>query len=303
MTPPSGEQHPIEASGYRAVVTECGATLRHLSYDGRDLIQGHGPDVMCTAGRGQVLMPWPNRIRDGAWSFDGSDFQLPLSEPARHNASHGLVRWTSWSRGQGDGSSVRMVHRLLAQTGYPWTLDLTVRYALGEHGLTVTMGAVNRSDSPAPFACGAHPYLTAGSSRVDRDELTVPGPVRLLTDDERKLPTGRQDVAGTSYDFRAPRPLGDTVLDHAFTELTRGDDHRARATLRSPTGRGVELWADRSFGWLQAYTADDQGDLARSALAVEPTTAPPDAFNSGADLLVLAPGEVFEAEWGIGAID
>lgn len=305
MRAPSGEQHPIESGGYRAVVTETGATLRSLSYDGRDLIQGHDETAMCSGARGQLLVPWPNRVRDGAFSFEGRSLQLPLSEPDRHNASHGLVRWASWHRHLEDRAapgSVTLGYRSMAQTGYPWTLDLTARYAIGQDGLTVTLTATNLADSPAPFACGAHPYLTTGSEHVDADRLTLPGSFRLLTDDERKLPTGRQDVSGTSYDFRDERPIGDVVLDHAYTDLTRDSDGLSRVTLRSPAGPGVELWADPRFRWLQAYTADDQGPRARTALAVEPTTAPPDAFNSGDDLLVLQTDEVFEASWGIRAL-
>jgi aldose 1-epimerase len=302
VTAPSGEQYPIRFGGYRAVVTESGATLRHLSYDGRDLVQGHDEDQMCSGGRGQLLVPWPNRVRDGAWSFEGRSLQLALSEPARHNASHGLVRWASWHVTDVSDRGVTLGYRLLAQSGYPWTLDLTVRYTLGDDGLAVTLTARNLSDSPAPFAYGAHPYLTTGSASVDDDRLTVPGAVRLLTDDDRKLPVGREDVSGTPYDFRAERRIGDVVVDHAFTDLSR-DDGLARASLRSPTGQGVELWADEHFRWLQAYTGDDQGDLARTAVAIEPTTAPPDAFNSGDDLVVLEPGSLFEASWGIRALD
>lgn len=301
MTPPSGDQHEIAAEGYRAVVTGSGATLRHLSYDGRDLIAGFADDQICSGGRGQVLMPWPNRIRDGAYTFGGRDLQLPLSEAGRHNASHGLVRWTSWQAEESGSArdSACLGYRLMAQPGYPWTLDVAVTYAIGRDGLTVTMSALNRSDSAAPFACGAHPYLTAGSDRVDDDELRLPGSTRLLTDDERKLPTGREPVAGTAYDYREARPIGDTVVDHAFTDLARDLDGHATVRLSAPSGRAVELWADESFAWLQAYTADDQPEVARRALAIEPTTAPPDAFNSGEDVTVLAPGGGFSGSWGI----
>ncbi len=303
MTAPSGDQHLLTHGRYRAVVTQGGATLRALAYDGRDLVQGFAEDGMPSGGSGQVLMPWPNRIRDGAYTFAGSRQQLPLSEPGRHNASHGLVRWVSWSATEQDASSVTMRYRLMAQTGYPWTLDLGCRYALGDDGLTVTMTATNLAESAAPYACGAHPYLTSGSPRVDDDVLTLPGATRLLTDAERKLPTGREPVAGSSYDFGAERPIGDTVLDHAFTDLTRAPDGRARVSLRSPAGHGVELWADERFGWLQAYSGDDQdADTARTALAVEPMTAPPDAFASGDDLVTLEPDATFAATWGIRAL-
>ena len=302
-TSPSGDQHPITHGHYRAVVTQSGATLRSLSYDGRDLVQGFPEDRMPSGGRGQVLVPWPNRIRDGAYTFDSAPQQLPLSEPARRNASHGLVRWVSW-RGESGGNAVTMRYRLMAQTGYPWTLDLACRHALDDDGLAVTVTATNLSAASAPFAYGAHPYLSTGSVSVDDDLLTLPGATRLLTDDERKLPTGREPVAGSAYDFREGRPIGDTVLDHAFTDLSRDPGGRARVELRSAAGNGVELWADERFGWLQAYTGDDQGPgTARTALAVEPMTAPPDAFNSGDDLVVLAPGTTFSATWGIRALD
>ena len=302
-TSPSGDQHLLTHGRYEAVVTESGATLRSLSYDGRDLVQGFPDDRMPSAGRGQVLIPWPNRIRDGVYTFGGASQQLPLSEPARHNASHGLVRWVSW-RAEASGQAVTMRYRLMAQTGYPWTLDLAWRYALDDDGLAVTVTATNLAAESAPFACGAHPYLTAGSAQVDDDDLALPGATRLLTDGERKLPTGREPVAGSPYDFRERRPIGDTVLDHAFTDLVRGTDGRARVVLRSPAGNGVELWVDERFGWLQAYSGDDQGpDTARTALAVEPMTAPPDAFNSGDDLVVLDPGATFSATWGIRALD
>ena len=97
MVAPSGEQFEVAAGGYRAVVTESGGALRVLTYDGRPLVDGFGADEMSAGGRGQLLMPWPNRIGDGAYSFDGRDLQLGLTEPARHNASHGLARWAAWS--------------------------------------------------------------------------------------------------------------------------------------------------------------------------------------------------------------
>ena len=62
----SGEQFEIEGGGYRAVVTESGGALRLLEHDGRPLVDGFGADEIAPGGRGQLLVPWPNRIRDGA---------------------------------------------------------------------------------------------------------------------------------------------------------------------------------------------------------------------------------------------
>jgi aldose 1-epimerase len=300
---PSGEQHEISGSGYRAVVTECGAGLRVLEHEGRPLVDGYAEDEMASAGRGQLLVPWPNRIRDGQYAVDGRQLQLPLSEPARHNASHGLVRWVAWHVVERTGDSLTMGCRLMAQSGYPWTLDVRATYAVGTDGLTVTQSATNLAAQPAPYAHGAHPYLTVGEGPVDGWELTLPAATRSLSDPERKLPTGRQAVAGTDVDFRAPRRIGGLELDHAFTDLTRDDAGRATVELREPaTGRAVALWADAAHPWLMVYTADEDPAGPRRALAVEPMTAQADAFRSGEDLLMLSPGQTFSASWGIRAL-
>jgi aldose 1-epimerase len=307
MVAPSGDQFEIAAGGYRAIVTECGATLRLLEHDRRPLLHGFADDEMSGAARGQLLVPWPNRIRDGAYSFDGRDLQLGLTEPALGNASHGLVRWAAWAPEEHAASSVSLGYRLMAQSGYPWTLDLHVLYDLSADGLTVTQTATNLGDRPAPYASGAHPYLTAGSGPVDGWELTLPASLRLLADD-RKLPVDEEPVEGTPYDFRMPRPLRDIVLDDAFGDLARGEDGAATTQVRDPaTGRGVALWVDRHHPWLMVFSADDGWDPPRQALAVEPMTAPPDAFRTGRDLLTLAPagqpGDEVSVSWGVRALE
>lgn len=306
MVAATGEQVRIEADGYVAVLTQGGATLRSLEYAGRALLDGFALDEMPTGGRGQVLAPWPNRIGDGRYDFNGSTYQLPLSEPARNNASHGLVRWVAWTLHAQDAASSTWVYRLMAQSGYPWSLDLSVTYALDQRGLSVVQRVRNLAATEAPYAAGAHPYLTLGA-RIDTLELHLPAH-RLMITNDRKLPTGLVTVAGTAYDFRAPRPLAETQWDHAVTDLERSTDGRCRVTLRDPdTRRGVELWADERHTWLQVYSADDSPATARRSLAVEPMTAAPDAFRTGIGLVRLAPagtaGDSFSATWGIQALD
>jgi aldose 1-epimerase len=307
MPGPSGDQLPIEGGGYRAVVTESGAALRSLTFAGRPLIDGFGDDQMSPGGRGQLLMPWPNRIRDGRYAFGDAELQLPLTEPSRGNASHGLARWVAWTVEEHTANSVSLQYRLMAQTGYPWLLDLHVLYDLSANGLTVTQTATNMSASAAPYASGAHPYLAVGQGPVDGWELTLPAATRSLTDD-RLLPDGTESVEGTAYDFRVARPLRDTVLNHAFTDLERDDDGRATVTLRDPgSGAGVALWVDERHPWLQLYTADDVPATARRSIAVEPMTANADAFRTGEDLVTLAPagqpGDEHTASWGVRAVD
>ncbi len=297
---PTGDQHEFAASGYRAVVTESGATLRLLEHEGRALVDGFGADEMPAGCRGQLLVPWCNRIRDGRYSFAGRDLQLPLTEPDRGNAVHGLVRWAPWTLLEHTGDTVTLGHRLLPQPGYPWALELGVRYSLSAAGLEVTQSATNRSDAPAPYVSGAHPYLSAGRGPIDGWKLSVGAGTRVLTDD-RLLPVGTEPVAGTPFDLRRRRPVGDLRLDDAFTDLDRDADGRTWVRLRGE--HTVSLWADARHGWLQLFSADDVGEASRRSLAVEPMTAPADAFSSGQGLTVLAPGERFEASWGVVAGD
>jgi aldose 1-epimerase len=299
------DQFEIQGGGYRAVVTECGAALRLLEHEGRALIDGFDVDSMPQRGRGQLLMPWPNRIRDGRYEFGGQDLQLALSEVARGNASHGLVRWVAWTLEEHSANSVSLTYRLMSQTGYPWTVDLHVLYDLSADGLTVTQTATNLAATAAPFASGAHPYLKIGDGPVDGWELTVPGSLRLLVDD-RKIPVGEERVDGTSYDFRVSRPIKDTVLDDAFGDLDRNEDGVATVVARDPrSGDGVALWVDDRHRWVQVFTAEED-PVPRRALAVEPMTSPPDAFRSGRDLVVLAPagqeGDEVSGSWGIRAL-
>jgi aldose 1-epimerase len=307
MVAPSGDQFEFAAAGYRAVVTECGATLRVLEYDGRPLLHGFGEEEMSTAGRGQLLMPWPNRIRDGAYTFEGRDHRLGLTEPAQGHAIHGLVRWAAWSPEEHGTTSVSLSYRLMAQSGYPWTVDLHVLYDLSAEGMTVTQTATNLGDRPAPYASGAHPYLTAGPAPVDGWELTLPASRRLVADD-RQIPVGEEDVAETAYDFRVARPLRDLRLDDGFGDLERDDAGVATTLVRDPaTGLGAALWVDRHHPWLMVFSADAGWDPPRQALAVEPMTAPPDAFRTGRDLLTLAaggePGDEVSVSWGIRALE
>jgi aldose 1-epimerase len=298
MLPPTGAQLEIASGPYRAVVTAGGATLRTLEHDGVPLVDGFAADEVCPTCRGQVLAPWPNRLEDGEYVVAGATHQLPLTEHGRRTAHHGLVRWETWQVREHAADTVVLTHRLGARKGYPWTLDLTWTYGLSVDGLAVTAAAVNRSATPAPFAVGAHPYLTVGPGPVDPWVLRSPARSHTVTD-ERLLPRGSEPVAATPYDFTTARPIGRTVLDDAFGDLAREADGTARVTV-SGGGRTVELWMDERHRWIQLFTADEVPGAERRSLAVEPMTAQANAFRTGEDLAWLEPDdESWRASWGI----
>ena len=166
------------------------------------------------------------------------------------------MRWAAWTLEELSSASVSLTYRLMAQSGYPWTVDLHVLYDLSADGLTVTQTATNLSTSPAPYASGAHPYLRVGSGGADDWELTVPASSRLVVDDQL-IPVGSEPVDGTAYDFRISRPVRDTVVDHAFGDLDRDEYGAATVVVRDPaTGDGVALWMDDRHGWIQVFTAE-----------------------------------------------
>lgn len=299
---PTGEQWAIGHGRQELVVTEIGATLRAYSVGGHEVVQGFGPGQWSHGGRGQVLAPWPNRLGDGAYAFRGAEAQAALDEPRLGNAIHGLVRWLPW-RVEAKAQNVVALHCPLRPTpGYPFSLDLRVEYRLGRHGLTVTTRAVNPGEVGLPLGVGFHPYLTAGSARVDDLHLRLAASAALVLDD-RSLPTGEaRPVAGSELDFTAARQIGPARMDTAFTGLERDRSGLAWASLDDPVGgRGVDVWLDESFRYLMCYTGDtlDEPDLRRTAVALEPMTCPPDAFRSGRDLIVLEPGQEWQGAWGL----
>lgn len=302
VLPRSGDQWTLRHGEHKATVVEVGGGLRTWTYRGEHLLAGYAEDEQCSAGRGQLLMPWPSRIRDGRYTFAGSTYQLALSEPGRGNASHGLVRWVLWRLRERTDASVTVGTRLLPQPGWGWSLDLQVTYALDDDGLTVTPLVTNIGDADAPFGFGAHPYFTLGEELVDELELTVPARTRLLLDAQRLLPSGREDVTGSAYDLRAGGPIGTREIDMAYTDVRADDDGRWRAVLRRPaTGRSLTVWADAAaYPWVVVFTADSLAPRVarRCGVAVEPMSCPPDAFNSGDDLVVIPPGGTWSAAWG-----
>lgn len=294
---PSGAQHRLQLGDQEVVVTEVGGTLRRYSVGDWDVLAGFGEDEMCPDYRGAQLAPWPNRLRDGRYHFDG-DHQLPLNEAANGCAIHGLVCWEPWRVLESGASSLVLGYRLHSRNGYPFTLDLTTTYALDGEGLTVTQAVTNSGRSRAPWGSGAHTYFGFGGTDVDSLFLEVPAQ-EWLASDGRQLPMGRSRVEGSRYDFSRERPIGDDVLDVAFCGLTRTADGRSTVSLRG-TDRSVKIWMDANHRWVMVFTSDTLAPpWRRSSVAVEPMTCPPDALRSAEDLVVLSPGDQFAATWGI----
>lgn len=298
---PSGSQYRIEHGTQRATAVEVGGGLREYLVAGFPVVDGYGEEDMPDAGRGQLLVPWPNRLAEGSYRFGGRTHQVPLNEVAQHNAIHGLVRWSAWDLIQASSQAVRLGHVLWPQPGYPFTLVLEVFYELSDLGLRVTLTAENAGQGPAPYGAGQHPYVRPELANVDGSVLRLPAETWLETDDHQ-IPTGRVlSVADTQYDFRSPRTIGPTRLDTAYTGLARDAGGIAWIDLASSDGsRRLAMWLDGGFDYVMAFTGDTlEPSARRRSLALEPMTCAPDAFRNNLGLEVLEPGQRVSASWGV----
>lgn len=304
MTSPiSGTRTDLRHGAYHASIASIGASLRTLTHDGRDLVVPFDEGEMRPAHRGATLVPWPNRVVDGRYTWDDTVHQLPLTEPARGHALHGLGSWLDYGVEQTGEDAAILRSRIPAQTGYPFPLAIEVEFRLDDAGLHVSVTATNHGDEPAPYGTGQHPYLVAGEGRVDDWSAAIPADSVLTVTDDRLVPTGVTAVDGTQFDFRTQRVIADTFLDHAYTGLARDSEGITEVRVLADEGTGVAISWDAACPWVQVHTADrPDAEQSRIGLAVEPMTCPPDAFNSGTDLIALAPGASSTAGWSIRAL-
>ena len=310
--PASGEQFVLRRGSAVARIGQVAAVLREFAVDGVHFTETWPDRQTPPMGAGMVLMPWPNRTDGARWTHRGGPLQLDVTEPAAGNAIHGLLRNTAYQRVRdGDGAaehavgtgvpadSVTLAATVYPQHGWPFTLDTAVTYSLDDGGLRVTHTVTNVGSDPAPFGCGAHPYLRVGGEPTADLTLTIRARRRIVTDD-RMIPTGTEPLGGGLAGLTTGVRLGDLDVDTGLADLaTVGGRFEHR--LLAPDGRGVILWADPAFAWVQLYTPHDfpAPEGPRQAVAIEPMTCPANALNTGEGLIVLQPGETWSASWGL----
>jgi len=264
---PSGKQFRISAGGHAATIVEVGGGVREYTVDGQPVLQPYPLEAMCDGAHGAPLIPWPNRLAGGRYTFGGVDYQVALSEPEKNNAIHGFLRWRSW-------------HPL-------------------RHEPDRVTTATNSGEQACPYGCGQHPYLSPGDGLVDDCTLHLDAATRITTNDQRQLPTGRQPVEGTRYDFRDGRRLADLQVDYAFTDLTRDNAGKAWTRLVRPDGTSAELWIDQAYPIVEIYTADTLAPARRRrGMGTEPMTCPPNALQTGEGVIALQPGSSSTSSWG-----
>jgi aldose 1-epimerase len=303
----SGTQVHLTHGAQSATLATVGASLREYAVGGSDVVVPFGADEVSPAFHGKVLAPWPNRLADGRYSFDGHDHRLPLTEPARSTALHGLAGDDDWAVAEQAANAATLVLDLPARPGYPFSLRVSVTYALGDDGLTISTTALNTGSAPLPYGVGFHPWISPGPGSTGAgslDDCTLQlGAERLVTVDDRLLPTGTTPVA-RDMDFREPRTLAGSDLDDAFVKLIRDDDGRSWARLKRGDGSTVAIWMDSAAKAWQVCTGNhiNPVEARRTGVAIEPMSCIADAFRTGDDLVVLQPGESHTLVWGMALV-
>lgn len=304
-TTANGRVTTLRAHGFTARIASVGAALAGLEFLGRPLVRPFDTDRVRPVYAGALLAPWPNRVVDGRYSWQGIEHQLALTEPARGHALHGLAANADFAVTARDASFLQLSALVPAQEGYPFALALTVEFRLEEDGLRTRAAATNIGRDAAPLGWGSHSYLVA-PGRLEDWIFSLPAAAVQETRGERLLP-GQvlpvEQFQDGALDFRSPRTLGLAFIDHAYTQLLADSSGHFRAFVTDTQGVGAQVTWDEACPWVQVHTADrPEPELHRTGLAVEPMTCPPDAFNGHPHVIALEPGASHEASWLIGPV-
>ena len=299
----AGELFEISDGDRRAVVTEQGATLFRVEWEGRELLETASDDGFAEHGcYGQHLMPWPGRVPKGVYEYEGERFQLPVTDHVTGAAIHGWTRWATWQVAEHGRDNLTLACRVLATPGYPFPFEYELSYRWLADSLEIATVATNLGRRSAPFGYGAHPYFTLGSPRIDDGILQVPASQYFVLGDAL-VPTGPPvPVDGTEFDFREGKPIGGTVLDTALTGLARDQQGRAALSFRSPDASTcISLHYYEPLGYVQLFSGDTLPSRRRQGLAIEPNTCPPNAYNNGTGLIHVAAGASVRLRWTLSA--
>ena len=297
----------IESGKFALVTAPHGASLHGLvmeSVNGLDeVITWYTGATNKVGGQGDVLIPFPGRIANGVYHIGAETFQLGINDKEGPNAIHGFVRGMDWS--VGEQSSENVTYSITTGSsevaGYPFALEVEVKYAVVSDGMTCSFNAKNVSTTAAPIAAGFHPYFTVGSSLIDSCVLELP--MQRYLEVENLIPTGKIiEVAGTEFDFTKPRKIGQTQFNTCFASPISTEDSTTRIVLSNPESRRtVEVWMDKSFPYVVLYSGDPLPQShRRKSLAIEPMTCAADGFNHPEwGNVMIEPGQSLSGSWGV----
>ena len=255
-----------------------------------------------TAYGNPILFPFPNRIRNGTWQFEGETYQFDKA-PESPTTIHGLLLNQPYQVEShiADENGAALVCSLNSQDfpdiarQYPFPFKIEITYTL--HGAVLTMGISikNIGDRNMPMGFGIHPYFSVnltGTADASQALITVPA-AKYWELDDVLVPTGLQKEVTGTLDLRKGQPFTKLKLDHVFTDVQLVEGVSRCRIENQDTGHIMVMESDAQFRELVVYTPPG-----RDAICFEPYTCPTDAINLAArgipaGVIVLAPNETF----------
>lgn len=241
--------------------------------------------------RGVILLPFPNRVRDGKYEFSGREFSLPINMPGEGHAIHGLMYNKIFSVMEDSGeNTITLEYDNKENEGYPFPCLVRYTFALGQHEVGCRVEVQNKGEAALPLGVGWHPYFNLEAD-VDTLLLKMPS-VASLSVDERMIPTGEKD---SFEDYEEMSQIYDTEFDTGFQIQDEGE------VVTSIHNQGTDVTLElfqtagaQGFNYVQVFTPPG-----RKSVAIEPMTCPTDAFNSKEALIILGKGETWSGNFGV----
>ncbi len=280
------------------VIPEKGAKLNALMLkrgdDVIEIIDGYKTPEEIIENEGSkssILAPFPNRIADGKFEFNGDVYQFPINMPEENNAIHGFIEHEGFEVVSDEkneyGGRLALRHTYPGDKAYfPFPFSLDVIYELSENTLTCTVNVTNNGSTELPFGLGWHPYFRTGIL-VNELGLQIPE-VEEIEVDDRLIPTGKKVK---SSHFEKLEKIGVKEFDTGYAFQ---NPRNQVLLIDEKNDVAISIETDEGYGYLQIYTPPH-----RESIAIEPMTCSADAFNNKDGLRIVNPGEVISHSFSI----
>jgi aldose 1-epimerase len=278
-----------------ARVSSYGASLRGAWFQGEEVVTSYSGKENKVGGQGDVLIPFPGRIKDAKYTWDGVEHHLKANDKDGPNAIHGFLRTLDWEVESQADSEVTFSLDFPGTEGYPFVFSARITYSLNDDGLSCFFSVQNGDSVDIPMAIGFHAYFTTGSEHIDDDKLTLP--FKSVLEMEKFIPTGK---ILDRPEFLSPKIIGDTRFNSCFSSPILNENNQTEVELTG-NGKTVTVWMDDVFKYVVLYSGDPLPEShRRKSLAIEPMTCGSDGFNHPAwGLVRLAPGQTLSGRWGV----
>jgi aldose 1-epimerase len=280
-----------------AVVPQFGACLLDLQFSGTSVLDGYATPAELIENKWSkniLLLPYPNRLRDGRYTHEGKNYQFDLNNLETQNALHGFGKDApmtvdaAWTNAKEAGLKCSWQHDG-SHAAYPFRFTAEITMILRGPRFEVTLSFRNDSDTAIPVGLGWHPYFKM-SKKSNDSSLQMPD-CQMIVIDDRMLPTGEK----IKFDaYKRLTPINDDVLDNGF--LIKNQTKKAKTVLASDLGQ-LTFWQEtghQKWNFLQVFTPPH-----RKSVAIEPMTCNIDAFNNGDGLVLLKPSETMGGGFGV----